>query len=229
MGFLFLDEQNGFRIEPVDDHTLGELLNATLVLISNTSDGGDTWQSVSLPNLILDTNEIHLDQRAYPGGIQELMQDTLSCEDGTSLRTFSQDTIGLRVICKGAYREVSGTYGYVFVLSAYYLSTDAGATSNRWLSFGDALPRETDHVRLQSEFFLPGGIGWRLNAHQILQTTDGGKTWMSLKTVGWDEAQFNFINTQEGWGIAKSGHAISLIHTIDGGQTWEELKPVITP
>jgi photosystem II stability/assembly factor-like uncharacterized protein len=40
---------------------------------------------------------------------------------------------------------------------------------------------EDDRTQLEAEFFLPGGIGWRLKANQLLQTTDGGKTWATLK------------------------------------------------
>ncbi len=229
MGFLFLDEQNGFRIEPVKGYTLKEFLSDSPTLISKTTDGGGAWQPVDLPNMMLDADEISLNQKAYPGGIQELMQDSLSCEGGITLHTFSPDTIGLRVVCRGAYRDVYGTYGYVFVLSQYYLSTDAGASWNNWVSFGDDIPREDDVTPVESEFFLPSGTGWRLKANQLLQTTDGGKTWTALKAVGWDGAQFDFINAQEGWGIVKSGHAISLVHTADGGKTWEEIKPVIAP
>lgn len=229
MGFLFLDEQNGFRIEQVGEHTIGEFLSDSPALLSKTTDGGNNWQPVSLPPMLLDAETISLDQKAYPGGFQELMRDPLSCEPGITLRAFAPNTIGLRALCRGAYREVYGTYGYVFVLSEYYLSTDSGATWNNWVSFADDVPREADQDPIESEFFLPGGIGWRLKANQLLQTTDGGKTWTTLKAVGWEEARFDFIDTQEGWGLGKSGHMISLVHTTDGGQTWEEMKPVIAP
>jgi photosystem II stability/assembly factor-like uncharacterized protein len=231
MGFLFLDEQNGFRIEPVKDQPLGGFLNDKLTLISKTTDGGNTWQPVDLPNMVLDANEISLNQRAYPGGIPALMQDpsTLSCNGGITLQAFSIDTIGLRVLCKGAYRDVGSPFGYVFVLSNYYLSTDGGASWNNWMSWGDDVSREKDRTPVESEFFLPGGTGWRLKANQLLLTTNGGKTWTAVKAVGWDAARLDFINSEEGWGIVKSGHAISLVHTLDGGKTWEEIKPVIAP
>ena len=227
MGFMFLDEQNGFRIEPVDEYTLEQYLKDTPVLISKTTDGGVTWQPVELPNLVFDAGEVSLDGEAHPSGIKELMQDPLSCDEEVTLRAISLDTIGLRVICRGAYRDVYRTYGYVFVLGQYFLSTDSGSSWNNWMPFGEDVPREDDKNPIESEFFLPGGIGWRLKANQLLKTKDGGKTWTALKAVGWDEARLDFINEQEGWGIVKSGTAVSLVHTADGGRIWEELQPFV--
>jgi hypothetical protein len=172
---------------------------------------------------------LSLDQKAYPGGIDELLQDTLSCEAGTTLRAFSPHVIGLQVICKGAYRDVYGTYGYGFVMSQYYLSTDSGANWNSWMSYADDFPREDESMPVASEFFLPDGVGWRLKANQLLYTTDSGRTWTNIKAVGWEEAQLHFVNLQEGWAIVKSGHAISLVHTMDGGKTWEEINPITAP
>jgi hypothetical protein len=48
---------------------------------------------------------------------------------------------------------------------------------NDWISVGDDLSSiEDDRTQLEAEFFLPGGIGWRLKANHLLQITDGGKT-----------------------------------------------------
>jgi photosystem II stability/assembly factor-like uncharacterized protein len=237
-GFAFLDEKNGFRLEPVGEHTLGEFLSGSPALISKTIDGGNNWQLVNLPKMVLDADEISLNQTAYPNGIKELMQDTLMCDNsastisdpnpnGLTLHLFSPNTIGFRVVCRGGYRDVYNTYGYSFLFVEYYLSTDSGASWNNWMSVGDDIPSEYDLMTpTESEFFLDAGIGWRLKTNQLLHTTDGGKTWKAIKTVGWDEAQFDFINEQEGWALIDQGAA--LVHTTDGGKTWEELKPVIT-
>lgn len=228
MAFMFLDDQNGFRIEAIANYpTLGEFLNDNLNLISKTRDAGKTWQSVSLPAMDLNLNKISLDRKAYPGGVRQVMQSGLLCQDGIALHAFSREIIGLKITCRGAYSEVIGTYGYNFVLSQYYLFTDAGANWNQWNVIADDVPREEDRNLAESEFFLPNGIGWRLNTNQLLHTTDGGKTWRPLKAVGWDEARLHFINAQEGWAIVRSGNATSLVHTTDGGKTWEEIQAVV--
>jgi photosystem II stability/assembly factor-like uncharacterized protein len=225
--FRLLGEKIGFRAEPIAEHTLEEFVNGSAVLtVSKTTDGGNTWQPINLPSMVMDTNEMSLDPKAYPGGIQELMQDTPSC--AMTAHSFSADTIGLRVLCK-MYRLVENLYSYTFILNEYYLSTDSGASWNNWMSMGRLFPWNEDDTPAETEFFLHGGIGWRLKANQLLQTMDGGKTWTPIKAVGWDNARFHFINAQEGWGIVKSEHAISLVHTTDGGRTWQEIKPVVAP
>jgi photosystem II stability/assembly factor-like uncharacterized protein len=223
--FRLLGEQIGFRADPIAARTFEEWVNGSAVLtISKTTDGGSTWQPIHLPPMVMDTDEISLDPKAYPGGIQELMQYAPDC--GMTTHSFSADTIGVRVLCK-VYSLVDNLYSYTFILNEYYLSTDSGASWNNWMSAGHLFPWDEDDTPVESEFFLPGGIGWRLKVNQLLQTADGGKTWTTIKAVGWDGARFNFINAQEGWGIVRSGHVISLVHTIDGGITWEEIKPVV--
>ena len=64
---------------------------------------------------------------------------------------------------------------------------------------------------------------------QLQQTTDGGYTWATIKSVSWQNAQFDFISEQVGWAVVINGDASALVHTTDSGQTWEELKSVIAP
>ncbi len=223
--FTHSGEKIRFRAEPVAEHTLEELVNGSAALaISKTTDGGNTWQPIHLPPMIMNTDEISVDQKAYPGGLKELMQNKPSC--GITVQTFSMDTVGLRATCKMS-RLIDNAYSYVFILNDYYLSSDSGASWKNWMSQGGVFSWQEEDTPVESEFFLPGGIGWRLKANQLLQTTDGGKTWTVLKAVNWDHGRFDFINPQEGWGIVKSGHVISLVHTIDGGKTWEEIKPLV--
>ena len=249
IGFVFLNEKKGFRTEPIAEHTLEELLNGSDVLtISKTSDGGDTWQPVNLPRMLIDPAEISLDETispghlVYPNGVKELMNEKFSCNQNT-LQIFAPDTIDLSVICEGASREGKPVRAadtvYNFVMVENYLSTDAGESWNNWMSVGydlysQSLYDGTARVPFETVFFIGNGTGWRMDSGdsnrsgRLQHTVDGGKSWTVIKTVSWDKAQFDFVNEQEGWALAKSGDTVSLVHTTDGGLTWEEIKPVVT-
>ena len=97
----------------------------------------------------------------------------------------------------------------------FSLSTSAGHTWNTWEPAGN-------------EYFLNAAHGWRLlSPGQFQQTTDGGLNWVTLKTVSWQNAQFDFTSEQEGWALVSNDNITALVHTTDGGKTWEEIKPVI--
>lgn len=246
IGFVFLNEKNGFRTEPIAEHTLEELLiGSTVLTISKTTDGGNTWQLVNLPNMVIDPAGISLDETlspgdvVYPDGVKGLIKETFSCNQNI-LQTFAPDTIGLKVICEGARREGepvgAADTEYIFEMVENYVSTDAGESWNNWMSIGYDLYswsfyNGTDRVPFETVFFIGNGTGWRMDSGdhnrsgRLLHTVDGGRTWTVIKTVGWNEAQFDFVNAQEGWALIDQGAA--LVHTANGGKTWEEIKPVI--
>jgi photosystem II stability/assembly factor-like uncharacterized protein len=210
---IFLDQQLGFRAvkNPGLFLPLNKLVSgdATFV-IEKTGDGGQTWSQISLPKFVIRADEIALYKGLAPVSLEKLLAYSADCSL-LQLSTFGQQSLGVRYAC------FIPELGQFF---EYYYSPDGGQSWQNWISSGN-------------EFFLENGVGWRLNSagstqpHPLLHTTDSGATWTTIKTVGWDEAQFDFINAQEGWAIAKSGDAISLVHTTDGGQTWEEIRPVI--
>lgn len=70
-------------------------------------------------------------------------------------------------------------------------------------------------------------LGWALS-RDIFQTRDGGRTWEKLKTVNWD-GQFDFVDQNTGFAVARSNGQIALVHTTDAGRSWEMLEPVLAP
>ena len=99
----------------------------------------------------------------------------------------------------------------------FALSANGGETWNSWLASGN-------------EFFLDGQYGWRLlSPGQLQQTKDSGSNWTTIKSVTWENAQFDFISDQEGWAIVSSGNVSALVYTTNGGHTWSEIMPVIEP
>jgi photosystem II stability/assembly factor-like uncharacterized protein len=248
IGFVFLDEKNGFRTEPIAEHTLEELLKGSAILaISKTTNGGDSWQPVNLPKMVMDPAEISLNETlspgnlVYPDGVKELMKDTFSCDQNT-LQTFAPDIISLKVVCVGASREgkpvgAADTVYSVEIVESY-LSTDAGESWNNWMSIGYDLyswsvSNETARIPFETMFVIGNGTGWRMDSGddnrsgRLQRTADGGRTWTVIKTVGWQEAHFDFVDQQTGWALVTSQDTTALVHTIDGGQTWEEIRPVI--
>ena len=232
---LFLDERVGLSVQFDGNPTLKELKdgNATPLLI-RTSDSGQTWEEFNLPPFTIETEKIFLSEYAYPGGLSELFNENLDCSE-LAFHIFSTATIGLQVTCLGPYRDIYGTYGYKFQLREYYLSTDAGQTWTNWMTSGYDYESGEEWYPPASEFFLNKQLGWRLEAglhtsrNRILQTNDGGRTWNTIKTVSWREAQFYFIDALEGWAIARDGKIVALLHTQNGGRTWDEIKPVSAP
>lgn len=99
----------------------------------------------------------------------------------------------------------------------FALSADAGKTWTSWNSTGN-------------ESFLDAEHGWRLlSPGELQQTTDGGRNWATIKNVTWDEAEFDFVDEQEGWAIASVGQGRVFLHTGNGGRTWTDLHPLVEP
>jgi photosystem II stability/assembly factor-like uncharacterized protein len=145
-----------------------------------------------------------------PPELQELAATNPEMMDCGEIRmiTFAPEVLGIEWECIN-YTDWA-KYRY------FSLSTDTGQTWKTWKPTGN-------------EYFLNAAHGWRLlSPGQLQQTTDGGLNWITLKTVGWESAQFDFINEQEGWAIVTSADSAAFVHTTDGGNMWEEIKPVIT-
>ena len=80
-------------------------------------------------------------------------------------------------------------------------------------------------IPIDSLFFIDEKKGWAFG-REIFTTSDGGISWVSVKTVNWD-GQFSFINSLHGWAVASNNEEIALVRTADGGLTWQILDPQI--
>jgi len=72
---------------------------------------------------------------------------------------------------------------------------------------------------------LDGRLTWTFD-RQIHLTPDLGLSWTLVKEVSWD-GQFDFIDLDRGWAVARDGEEIALVRTEDGGKTWQLLEPVM--
>jgi photosystem II stability/assembly factor-like uncharacterized protein len=79
--------------------------------------------------------------------------------------------------------------------------------------------------------FVSGDTGWALS-RDLFSTTDGGQTWLKVKTVNLD-GQFSFVSQELGWAVARNetdaGTLMAFLQTTNGGKTWTEIKAAIAP
>jgi photosystem II stability/assembly factor-like uncharacterized protein len=75
--------------------------------------------------------------------------------------------------------------------------------------------------------FLDAMRGFALS-REIYWTSDGGVTWELQKTVNWD-GQFNFVDPDTGWAVARNEGELALVVTNDRGKTWDIIEAVIGP
>lgn len=61
---------------------------------------------------------------------------------------------------------------------------------------------------------------------QIHRSVDGGLTWTLVKQVAWD-GQFDFVDSQHGWAVAREAGEIAFVRTDNGGNTWQLLAPTL--
>lgn len=106
---------------------------------------------------------------------------------------------------------------------ALYRSLDGAQT---WEAL--AVP-EDDGWRILIDF-LDNENGW-IAGSSISRTHDGGRTWQTIKHVGWDYIQsIQFVDEQNGWAfvmqeIRRAEEEWAFVRTDDGGRTWTQLVP----
>jgi len=200
IGFSFLDNQTGWYGQNSIPIKMG------INRIDNiVSDGG--WKLIKTNDGGRSFTDFTL--LPLPSELQqpELAGKEADCGE-TRILTIAPKVIGVEWDC-----EINPLARYRF----FAISADGGESWTSWLASGN-------------EFFLDGKNGWRLLVPgQLQRTSDGGLNWITIKSVTWENAQFDFISEQEGWAIVSNGETTALLHTPDGGATWTEIKPLIAP
>lgn len=173
-------------------------------------DENNGWITISCP---FDPGDVFL-ERTEDGGASwlslylpppesspDVFTDALSCE--TSFPTlFSAKSGSLMVRCY--FQDSSEAF--------LYTTNDSGET---W---------STKPFPGKVALFITQEVGWALSK-DIYRTMDGGQTWSLMSTVDWD-GQFNFVNDQVGWAVARLGEETELVYTNDGGRTWSIIEPI---
>ncbi len=177
--------------------------------IYQTEDGGQTWQQVELPEPADFAQQV-----AQP----EVAPYNAACGIGEII-PLAHDIFGLRLSCF-IYAGTGLRFDY------YYLTFDGGANWNYWQASGNEdffVNVYSNNVTTGWRFLPPAGSQFGL----LQDTFDGGRTWVTMKTVAWKSASLDFVNALEGWAIVSDGMNSALVHTVNGGWTWSDLKPVV--
>ncbi|HEY3313183.1 MAG TPA: hypothetical protein VGK00_16205 [Anaerolineales bacterium] len=204
IGVVFIDPLTGWYGQNTIAHQwemlrVDDLVAAGGWKLIKTFDGGRSFNASSLLPL--------------PPELQrtEFVGKTADCGE-TRMLPFAPRVSGIQWTC-WIYAKPRQDFNF------FAISTDGGGSWHSWLASGN-------------EFFLNALTGWRLFtpaglSKYIQKTTDGGITWVKIKEVAWQAAQFDFVSDQVGWAVVKNGDVTAILRTADGGLVWAELKPRI--
>jgi photosystem II stability/assembly factor-like uncharacterized protein len=103
-----------------------------------------------------------------------------------------------------------------------YSTNDGGTTWQMYL-----LP--ADYALGQGLLFFDAQNGLALG-RKIYRTEDSGQTWSLLSVLDWD-GQFNFVDPNLGWAVARNQGTgeIALVITRSGGERWDGKWDIIKP
>lgn len=209
-GMVFLDGQNGWigndcrwLTNSLDPIPLQDFLSGKAApSLNRTLDGGISWTEYAPPA-----------PAAFPPKITSAKEGTGFYCGVAEMDRISAEAFILQWYCTTGYPDTSVSVEYA------YLTDDGGQTWRSWLSTGN-------------ERFINPTTGWRLlpgsdgQPGLLQQTTDGGSTWQTIKSVAWQSAKFDFTSELVGWAIVGDGANFALVRTSDGGIFWVQLKPV---
>lgn len=216
-GMVFLNEVDGWigndcrwNMGAIDCTRVEDFVNGqAMPALVRSYDGGETWPDFYL----LPPPE------QFPANLTSPDADgdrQIWCGI-TKMERMSREAFTLRWSCSQYFPDPPKD-----IFNYGYLTPDAGMSWHSWLATGN-------------EEFVDANTGWRLIAPdenqsgQLQQSTDGGSTWVTIKTVAWQSGQFDFVSEQIGWAIVTNDDATSLLYTADGGSSWAGIDPVIVP
>ena len=166
--------------------------------LEQSHDGGYTWDLLILP---------------HPEG-REWNESFQSCQ--TLRPEFTSSNTGYVLVQCFPYNEETNQFLMENPEVYVYATSDWG---ENWEI--EVIPSRVDQL-----FFIDTQIGFAMGTDHY-KTVNGGADWIKYKTVAWD-GKFNYINSNEGWVVAKRGDQFALLHTSNSGQTYQEIKPIVS-
>jgi len=111
-----------------------------------------------------------------------------------------------------------------FVITILVLITSISFSQTNWYTQSSGT-----NSLLQDVFFIDQEYGWASGGHIILNTTDGGNTWVEQPAPPVQNYYIDifFLDRMNGWAC---GNEAKIIHTTDGGNSWvEQSNPYTFP
>lgn len=171
------------------------------LFLYSTRDGGETWQPVSLP--------------VPPGQPASLFTGSNAGCGIPILAYTGADAVLFSVRCS--------PYNGGKASAWLYATQTGGAFSVR------ALPQpygKFQFLNPQEGWFIGAQTGDPAAPGEIYHTVDGGQTWKAVILTAWQGVP-NFIDSNTGWVVARTGEKSALVYTANGGVLWEEINAVI--
>jgi len=175
-GISFRDAQLG-----IATGNLGAGGDNTVPSIALTHNGGQSWQTQALPHLLGGyVNPMNTSQPPVFFGNVVVLPVTITTESGPVLVLYRSNDGGVNWLqTSAAHLQAEDTY-VVDANHAWATDTPSGTLSstsdggNHW-----SLTSNTAY-HLNALSFTDAQNGWGVTSNQLLQTTDGGKTWQQI-------------------------------------------------
>ena len=134
-----------------------------------------------------------------------------------------------------SFFECGTRYPHVFSRLEVALLVECRVTRDFSYTFQNYLYFPEDGGQSWQFFSAPAGVlqllspsqGWMLGT-EIYYTEDGGGSWEKINQLTW-EGQFDFLNADQGWAVARRDDDLALVETQNGGRTWTIIVPALVP
>lgn len=237
--FQFTDLDHGWMLQEVESG-----LGSQLVALFRTEDGEDTWQEIINP---YDSEDL---QSCIKTGLSfsetAIGWATYDCQ-GNYVEPFLDITAdggkswaeGQLPVPEGAAQSTD--QGWCYSSSPRLTAESSGSLLVTCVVDEGSGVKERSHLYQTNDAGktweirdYPGGEPHFFNDGTILalardqyRSTDGGESWVKVKTVSWD-GQYSFVDPNTGWAVARNEDETALVSTTNGGRSWVIVRPTIS-
>lgn len=237
----FLDAENGWMMKYFDSG-----MNKVYSALFHTSSGGRFWDKLFDPTSSGDVQSFIKTGMVFSAPENGwITRDPQGVKPGAFVDATSNGGYTWEEVPIPPPADEPGKFDQEFcgVFDPHLLSTTSGALviTCRRFDGGEEiathfLARTSDAGATWSLYEYPGGELQFLNqdvayalSREIYKSTDEGMSWVKIRDVSWD-GQFNFVDENTAWAVARVKDEVALVYTTDGGSKFSEITPqVITP
>jgi Tol biopolymer transport system component/photosystem II stability/assembly factor-like uncharacterized protein len=239
--FWFLDTENGWMMKYFDSG-MNKVYNA----LFRTSTGGRFWDKLFDPTSSGDVQSFAKTGMVFADpDIGWITRDPQGVKPGAFVDATSDGGYTWEEVAIPPPADEPDKFDREFcgMFDPHLFSISSGALVITCRYFDDGEQIATHYLALTSDdgatwslYEYPGGELQFINqdvayslGREMYKSIDGGKSWIKIREVAWD-GQFNFVDENRAWAVARSEGEIALVYTTDGGNKFYEIKPqVIDP